>query len=795
MPNSQVQQNPQVVSTENNFTKGLITEFTGLNFPENAATDTQNCVFTLVGDVTRRDGFDYEENFALHTVNRTNVAVNSYKWNNAGGDATVQIVVEQIGSTLYFYRSSSATAASPLSTQILSSTINLALFVPQFVTFDPTVECQFTDGNGYLFIFHPNCDTIYCIYNNGVITGNRINLQIRDFTGVVDGLGTSVRPSTLSTDHQYNLQNQGWVAGNPWSASSSSSNTVSLGPPKTWFIGTISGVATGQTVVMTGVGADPNGGGFITGTMSGIVVAYAGGNITIQPTSASGTGGIFMSSWTFVPISVGYLNTWFTTQGNYPSNSDVWWYFKDSTGAFNPGTTSASITLSSGNAPRGHYILNAFTQDRSGISGVAGLTKISTLTRPSTGTWFQGRLWSTGVNASFQASGDANFYSWNSNIYFSQIVQSVNDFGNCYQVNDPTSENLFDLLPTDGGVVSIPEAGNIYRLFPLMNAMLIFAANGVWYISGNQGIGFSANDYSIVKLSAVKSISGTSFVDINGLPIFWNEEGIYQVEPAKQGQSLLNTPLHVNPLEVNPLTVGTILTYYNNIPLQSKKFVRGAYNPIDYTVQWVFKSTNETDVTSRYTFDSILNFNVYNKAFYPYTFDIGNLAGPTISGIIYVSSPGGSAAPNSVFKYVVASNLTGTNNWTTTFAEENEPTFTDWTSTLAPANYISYFVTGYKLHGQAQRRFQIPYIYVFSRSLGTISYKIQGIWDYATNRNSNRFSLLQLVSNWNPNFGMIFRRHRIRGRGITLQLKIISTDKEPFDIMGWSIFEMQNVSV
>ena len=45
-------------AVENNFTKGFITESTGLNFPENAATDTDNCEYTIVGDVNRRLGID-----------------------------------------------------------------------------------------------------------------------------------------------------------------------------------------------------------------------------------------------------------------------------------------------------------------------------------------------------------------------------------------------------------------------------------------------------------------------------------------------------------------------------------------------------------------------------------------------------------------------------------------------------------------------------------------------------------------------------------------------------------------
>src|SRR5256885_7739655 len=100
--------NQAAVSIENNFIGGLKTEFTGLNFPENACTDTENCVFSLIGDVERRIGMDFETNHQFLTVDRTGKAMSSYVWNNAGGNGNNKVLVEQIGSILYFYKFSSA---------------------------------------------------------------------------------------------------------------------------------------------------------------------------------------------------------------------------------------------------------------------------------------------------------------------------------------------------------------------------------------------------------------------------------------------------------------------------------------------------------------------------------------------------------------------------------------------------------------------------------------------------------------------------------------------------------------
>lgn len=768
---------------ENNFTQGLKTEFTGLNFPENAATDTDNCVFTLIGDVTRRSGIDYETNLTQNTINRTGNAISTYKWNNVGGDGSTQIVVEQVGTTLYFFRSSSATIVNPLSSQKLASTVDLTPFIVTGNTNTNTFECQFTDGNGYLFVFHPYIEPFYCTYSAGTITATKITLRIRDFNGIIEpGVADNLRPSSLTIEHNYNLRNQGWTSGSPWNASSSTLNTYSLGS-HTWTVSSSTLPISGGQIINV-VGSDAVRAPGQSFALSGTVTSYVGTTLTLNVNSLSDplSTGAQLDTWTFTTANVGFITTWFNTAGNFPSNADVWWQFKNTSNAFDPATTISNVTLNSGPAPKGFYILNAFNQQRSLVSGVASITDVTTTIRPKTGTWFQGRVWYTGVDASFTATGDAPYSTWTENIYFSQIVNNTSQFGNCFQINDPTSETLFDLLATDGGVIQIQGCGSIYKLFPIQNGMLVFAANGIWFITGSQGIGFSANDYTITKISGIQSISSTSFVTVMGYPLFWNEEGIYSVSPSQSGA-----------LSVENLCIGTILSFYANIPVSSKKYVKGDYNPLDYVVQWTYRSTEATDVTTRYEYNRMLNFNVHNKAFFPYTVS----GTPKVNGIIYVASPGGSTAPDPVFKYLASRPSSST--YQLSFAEEHDDThFVDWfQQDSIGVNYTSYFIAGYKLHGQALRKFQPEYIYMYSRNDVNTAYKLQGIWDYAINRNSGKFSSIEVrtITDDPTHFSSVVRKHRVRGHGLVLQFKVISVDGKQFDVMGWSIWENINQGI
>lgn len=767
------------LAVENNFTKGLVTEYTGLNFPENAATDTDNCLYDVLGDVSRRLGIDFEENFSTTHIDKTDKALSTFLWKNAGGDGTTQILVNQIGGTLHFYLASSATNSVPLSGTKLVSTVDFSTFQVDPASSPEQVECQFSSGNGYLFVYHPNCQPFFCSYSSGTITANSIDLKIRDFTGVLEpGVPVSDRPTVLTNPHLYNLINQGWTQGSPWLATSVGSDPA-VGPsglqPFVVAAG-ITGVNIGDQVnIVTINGEGVPGFGIQAGTavMAGVVSSYVGTTLTINiQGDLLAARGKFLGPYKIYPYNKGYINTWNAGLGNFPSNADVWWYFKNPSNVFDPVTTINQVTLNTGNAPRGHFVLDAFKLTRSLVSTVNGIDDVITTVRPRTGCWFQGRVWYAGTDASAQKTATTDFYTWTENIYFSQIVTGPEQFGACHQLNDPTSETLFDLLPTDGGVITIQDAGAIHKLFPVNNGLLVFASNGVWFITGSQGIGFTANDYTVTKVSSIQSVSGTSFVDVQGVPFFWNEEGIYSIAGKD--------------LSVDSLTVSTIATFYDEIPLTCKKFARGAYHAVDYVVQWVYKSTEPESILDRYTYDKILNYNVHTKAFYPYTVDtsVGS-----INGINYIVGSGGLGTPPPAFKYL-STKLFSPNIYSLSFADERLDTYLDWNT----EDYESYFVTGYKVHGKGLTKFQVPYVVMYSRDMGDNSYNVQSIWDFAIDPNSGKYSAPQRVNIWKPRFGMHIKRLRIRGMGRVLQLKVFSSTGKPFDLMGWAVQETINTS-
>lgn len=204
------------VAVENSFIRGRVSQSTRLNTPENAVTSDANCIFDETGVVSRRLGFDYETSYSTQTVSRSSSYINTYVWENVAGNGNIEFKVVQIGAVLYFYQSGENNS---LSAGLKSFTVNLFSYKTAGSS-DVDVKsnfCDFAAGQGLLYVVHPHCEPFSVRYDatTDTITPAVIAIKVRDTSGLDDGLEVDERPLTLSTDHKYNLFNQGWNFKHP----------------------------------------------------------------------------------------------------------------------------------------------------------------------------------------------------------------------------------------------------------------------------------------------------------------------------------------------------------------------------------------------------------------------------------------------------------------------------------------------------------------------------------------------------------------------------------------------------
>jgi hypothetical protein len=709
------------IAVENNFSRGLVTEATGLTFPENACTETFDCIFRKTGEVRRRKGFDYEASYSLFTLTaaRTESAISSYLWKGAGGDGNSSFICVQVGRYIYFYAVNEELSANKHATSI-----DLDSFDVSGTTLPFSYPVSFAQGDGKLFVVGQFIEPFYVTYTpstDTISSGTQITIQVRDQKRLVSNV--TQRPlataTTVNINHLYNLWNAGW----------------------------------NQSVeVDSGGGADP-------------------------------------------------IQDWDASRGDIPGPGDAWWYYKNTDEDFDLSTIQQRDYAQT-ETPVGRYIWNAFNVNRPAAtfrsngndintqysrSDQSSLPVDSTDFRPSSVAFFASRVFYAGVNDT----------GYSTKIYFSQILTSINHAGHCYQEQDPTSETLFDLLPTDGGVIEIPDIANVVFMFESRNSLYVFATNGIWRITGSEGIGFTATDFSINKISSLPNTNNQSFVDLNGVPAWINSEGIWVLQ---QDETLGSS-------SVTSLSKDSIQTFFEEIPTESIPYIQGTYNAKERLVYWLYKSTEGSGTDNKYEYDRCLLFNTETGAFYPWKLNTDNdikvISAATCTGFssstteVDVEVNGDtvvdSGATTVTEDQSVDVAVAGTTKFfcenssnQVTWSEQYDADYVDWTTAKGTGkNYTSYFITGYKVRGEGIRTQQTSYVRVHSRVEVNSSVQVQGVWDYYTSDGA-RWSTVQQGYKSKTNGSYSERRLKIRGNGLALQLRFASEAGKPFNVIGWS---------
>ena len=747
------------------FVKGLITEASPLTFPEDTSYAELNTILSRKGSRTRRQGMAYTDTGVVAAAEITDFtkAQNEFVWRAVGRNANLNYLCMQRDDIIYFADTSDSDTNKAF-------TIDLKDYVRSGGNTDLVGSSlvQMASGQGFLFLVSKEIEPLYVSYDidTDSIEVLKITILQRDFEGLKDGLANDQEPSVLSKEHHYNLMNQGWVYG---SSSNSTFSTTSFGD---------------YTLVP-----------YIQNYLE-YPVGLAETEVIETFTNASPTNS---------PIF-----TFYDEIGRYPGNNKQWWVARAEAdnpdenieaGDFLPDVLDK---LFSGNnrSPRGHFILNAFKKDRSAVSGISNIVVDEESLRPEAIAFFSGRAW----------------YGSNSSVYFSQILdnKSADKCGLCYQEADPTAEDISDLIASDGGVVPIPEIDKIVKLVPMANGVLVFAQNGVWFISGGDSA-FSASGISVDKVSSIGTKSPLAATEVDGTLFWWSDTGIQALQQAS-GQF---GPIPGKFGNTN-ISEQTIQSLYNNIPELGKICAKVSFDPRTNRLLWLFNDIYD----DRYRYNKCLLYDLTLQAFFLWEFGaITN--GPVVTGIYndigetfseqedavvtggdpVVTTGGDPVVVMSDFVNYSPSNTKYTINIPSeglNIAETTDTSFADWVAFDGTGvGFESYVETGYEMNNDAMRNKQNIYVFTHFRQEDDSSCKMTAKWDWATSSGSNRWSTEQEAyrERIRPNnstadltaFEVVTTKNKVRGHGKAVQFKFGTSEiGKNFQLLGWSVAYVGN---
>jgi hypothetical protein len=740
--------------TVNVLNKGLITEFAELTFPEGASVDELNCSLSRDGSRARRLGLEFEQGNVLSSfdVDPAEV-VYTGTWENPGGVSGLTFMVVQAGATLYFYNA----GVFPYSEQYTGLSLDLTPY--QIAGKDISLtKVEFATIASSLVVASEAINTVYLSYNGSAITATQIEFRVRDFDWISDvcDLTERIPTSTVTAQRKYDTLNAGWT-GNYGDDIPNDTDDFTL-------IGLLIG-----------------------GTM-GVVDIETARKIRLN-------GGLTA------------LETYVNSRNAWPPLTHPWYSGKNSSGDFDLAAWEKVYSGSSliGN---GHFVFDFFNKDRNLISGLTGIPTEVETNRFKTVSTYAGRMFYAGLGAG-KNSGK---------ILYSRIVESIVDsssctiIGECYQQNDPTAEYYSDLLETDGGVIHIPEAYNIKKLYTHNQYLYVFAENGVWVVSGPENK-FSATSYYVSKVSNIGIYSTGSFVSAEGVPFWWSKYGIHTFAYDESSGY---------PMEQN-LSIGTIQSFWDALDVNAKDRVVSAYDRVNKQIFWLYPENGEALLNKR---TRVLILDIQLQAFYPW-----QIADSTTypMGFYFFDSYGSEAFEDEVTDsldaivtdslgdsvYVTNYNLLSTSQTqlsVITFTEDKltisaftDKTFLDW----GENDYDAYVECGYDFGGDLLLKKSAPYVTTYCRvteegfgpapdytPINPSGLYMEVYWDFkklastrqqiyrvkpAATVNTDDLSDNQQTKN------VVTSRLKVRGSGRSMRLRFQAEEGKNFVLLGYSV--------
>ena len=829
------------------FNAGINTDASLINFPENFSTDEENFLLDIDGSRSRRRGLSaitpdtglLDEFYFFDEM--PFIPSRAYRWDaldKETGTARAFIILQD-GVFRFQIYDGDVVAPEDFESRRYAE-LDLYEFLVDIPTFqsDPASfndHVSFATGNGQLFICFKHMQPIRLEWDK---TGDRIDvatidLEERDFVGNEDGLGNTVQPAALSATHEYNLVNRGWKKADidsyftaksvypaknmiPWlgyrrestAGIAESDWTKAFSPDKL------------QAELFQDASA-PQG--------HSIRSPFDTGSLVVKDTSQS----FGITTWTTSTTTTNATATITVTTDRahgMVTNDKVWIEGQKSKYLpYNvPKTASVKASLLDGEwtltaaptantleftitwpqwgawvkqyAARGTlYIANVVTTDNT----------VTTDLRPSSTAWYAGRVWYAGIDTP----------TLRSKVFFSQVIEQDGQYGKCYQVTDPTDERINLLVATDGGCITIPEMVGVKEMVPHRGRLLLFAENGVWEVSGGSQGYFTADDYTVSKISETGCTSGPSVVIAEDLPMYLSEGGIYVIQWNRFTERL----------ESVSLSAGKVDNLLKTIPSQHKDSVQVAFDKRNKRVWWLYADTDIYESMDKTIadaeFPSVVGYNcalVYDMRFQAFQkvrlyANLGSPARGDSACVFAIHALENTDLEDPIIFYA-RKYKANAGSFPYTYGEYSnqffrittDPVFEDFGLYEEPA----FLVTGYDTLQDASVRKYPIYVTCYLKKTETGytasgtdflpvnegSLKLQARWDWADNTSAGKWSPEREVyrhsrlyfptdatDEFNNGQPLVVTKNKVRGTGRAMHLKFTAGTASDAKILGWQV--------
>lgn len=745
------------------FVKGIITEASPLTYPENASIDEDNFVLNRDGSRSRRLGLDYELNYALKATGLGASTIltgkqSFHRWESPGGDTAVSIGVIRIAERLWFI---DLLTTNP-SNNFLNGGNSISLTGLNKADIDTAVI------NNSLIVASSDLDSpVILTYNptTKVVSKANISLKVRDIWGVDDSLESTVRPSSLTNKHKYNLRNQGW------NKNIINNNDTRDALP---YLFSISGNA-------TYVAQFPNG-------------AYYPSNSDIWTVGKVTN----VSSGDYDKFDPLLFNRNAVYTGLAPKGSFI-------IDAFSRGNSRMSVS-----------------DVTSGLNTDLETGNISTVAS------YAGRVFYSGALSKI-TSPDSRSPNYSGYIFFSQVITENSKLGFCYQEADPTDPDISDLVDTDGGTIQIPECSRIVKIIPSRSSLLVFAENGVWEVFGDTNgfvaTSFQVSKITTFGTSNAKSVVniGGAFIYWAKAGIILLKQDDASGRYIAQNVSL--TTIQTLYLDISTLGKQYCKGFFD----EKENRVRWLYNDTDtYNTETGINKYNRElifDVTLQSFYTTTISSLINNS---PYIVDYVDIPGYSVATadtevvvgsdtVIITSGTPVVVTEDQVQNRISQFSFLTMQGTSFTLSKYRDTSLYDWVTASGSTgvNYSSYLITGYELFQDILREKTVPYIFFYFRRTengfdsdnnnnliysNPSSCLVQSQWNWANSDASGKwgteFQAYRLLRNYLPtgtqdpfNYGdsVIVTKNKLRGSGKCLSLKFSSEAGKDLKILGWGI--------